>query len=789
MSSRRMKPLSQTSQALLVTASLTLAIGCNMYKARSAFDAGNFEASAKLYHATLQSNPTNLKARIGYQRAAARASEQHLEAARDAERHGKDDVVEREVRAAYRMDPSNAAAQEWIVRLELAAQKRAKQQDDEESSLEDQRIRAQAKSPILLNPRSLEGMDLNFSRKTSLRDVFAAISKNSGVSIILHNSFKDDQISADLRGLTFQRILDTLMLQSDLFYKVIDANTIMVFKDSPTLRNQNENQLIQTFYLSNANVDEVKNVLSTLMENRVKVVPNKQLNALTLKAKLTDLTIAKRIVNSLDKARAEVMVYVELLEVTENQLERVGLLPVTSATDYSGLYRMGATLDVGNFVNHTSGTMRFNKSDIQYIFPSLALDALKSNGDGKLVASPNVRVVSGEKAEVNIGEKISTTQSSIGNLGTASTSSSTSSMSSLANGLIGQTQYAYEDVGVKISVEPRVHFNDDITLTISATISTLKSGSVAGRPDMGKRDIKTVARLKDGETVVFGGLLKDEEQKSLQGIWGLTDVPILGKLLGNTYRNRAKTDVIMTLRTVLVRKPDLREEDFEAFDPERASAEAGPFTPKPSKIKAPTTEAREEAISTPSAHLQEKAPTRSEATSTPTGPGEETKVGAQTPANLPANTSTSAPANAGTATAQEGASQDAQDLVLFLTPLSSTLKPQEHLQLTLMASGGRGLSSGDIDLQIDPRLKLISINGGDFITNEGGTVESNLRREGGATIHFKRATTASDSGTVAVIEVEALKAGNAPVLIQSGKYLVGTNPIPAKVVNALVTVE
>ena len=60
MSSRRMKPLSQTSQALLVTASLTLAIGCNMYKARSAFDAGNFEASAKLYHAALQSNPTNV---------------------------------------------------------------------------------------------------------------------------------------------------------------------------------------------------------------------------------------------------------------------------------------------------------------------------------------------------------------------------------------------------------------------------------------------------------------------------------------------------------------------------------------------------------------------------------------------------------------------------------------------------------------------------------------------------------------------------------------------------------
>ena len=79
---------------------------------------------------------------------------------------------------------------------------------------------------------------------------------------------------------------------------------------------------------------------------------------------------------------------------------------------------------------------------------------------------------------------------------------------------------------------------------------------------------------------MFGGLLKDEEQKSLQGIWGLTDIPILGKLFGNNCKKRAKTDVILTIRAVLVRRPDLGEEDFEAFDPDLATSQAGPFVPE-----------------------------------------------------------------------------------------------------------------------------------------------------------------------------------------------------------------
>jgi len=774
--------LSRTASCLALAFCLALGTGCSLYKAKKSYEAGRFEESAEQYRQVILRDPSNIKARNGYRRAATRASEQHLRNAEEAEKRGQTEVVDREVRQAYRLDPSNAVAQDWVARIELMAQ-RKHEMDEQEDNLEDQQMRGESKSPILLNPRTLEGMDLNFSRKTNLKDIFAAISKNSGVSILLHNSASQDQfISADLRGLTFQRILDTLMLQSDLFYKVIDQNAIMVFKNSPQNRQEYENQLIKTFYLHDADVESVRSVFATLMP-QVRVVPDKRLNAITIKARPMDLTIAKRIVNQLDKAKAEVMVYLELLEVTETSMEQVGLLPVASDPGASkGVYRVGAKLSdtaLGS-INQRKGALRISKSDLTFMFPSLALDALKSSGDAKLVASPNIRVVSGEEGNVNIGEKVSTTQASFGAMGSSGSSTGASGASGALSSMgIGglSTSYSYEDVGVKIKVKPRVHFNGDITVELDSDVTTLAASSDAGRPNIGKRNIKTTARLKDGETAVFGGLLKEDEQKSLQGIWGLSDIPVLKHLLGNSSKSQTKTDVVLTIRAVLVRKPDLQEEDFEAFDPDLATSQAGPFIPKAKKVKP---EVAQVEASTASAHPVAPAPQ-----SGPSPVQNSSAAPAPVPPPPPPPPSSSSAPSAAPAPPSDG-----QDLVLFMTPLTSTLKVKEHIQLTLMVSGGGGLGTGYVELMVNPsKLKVVSANAGDFLVSEGGSLEQMVKKEGLIRLNFRRNGTNSDSGTLALIELEALQAGNAPVLIQSGQYLVAGNPIPAKVVNALVTVE
>ena len=585
MPTRPLKP--NSPQVLAACLGLALLLGCGLRKAETAYNEGRYSDALAEYREVLRKDPKNVKAQIGYRRTAPLAAEAHLKLARAAQKRGDEERVRSSVGQAVVLDPSNAVAVDWLARLELAAERKRLKAEAEES-VDAQRIKGEAKPSLPINPRSLEGMDLNFTRKTSLKEIFLQLSRNSGVNIILHSSAsaQDPLVSVDLRGLTFQRILDTLMLQSDLFYKVMDPNTIMVFKKTPQNVQEYENKLIKTFYLSNAEVETVRQNFNALMP-QLRVFIDKRLNAITIMAKPNDLVIAQRIVNQLDKAKAEVMIYLELLEVTQKATETVGLMPVVGAGDTSGTYRLGATVNGGGSQSNSNvGALRISKSSVEFLFPSLALDLLKANGDSKLLASPNVRVVSGETGEINIGDKISTTQSSIGPGLTGAPPALASAASALGAGLpTAQTQYAYEDVGVKIKVKPRVHHNGDITLELESDVKSLISGG--DRPNLSQRIIKTQARLRDGETAVFAGLLKEEEQKTLTGIWGITDLPLLGGLFGHHSNNDTKKDVILTVRAVVVRQPDLSEEDFEAFDPDQAGTIPKPFAPIPAKPEPP----------------------------------------------------------------------------------------------------------------------------------------------------------------------------------------------------------
>jgi general secretion pathway protein D len=744
---------------LVAAALLLLGLGCSLHKGNKAYDEGRYDDAVVAYRQVLRSNPANIKARIGIRRASQRAAETHLSLARQAEQRGRNDVVIQEVRRALVLDPDNQIAQDWMLRLEQAAA-RERAESDSAEDIEAAKAKADATNVMQLDPKSIEGMDLNFSRRTSLREIFGSLSRASGVNIIPHSSFQDQSISIDLRGLPFQRVLDTLMLQNELFYKVIDRNTIMVFKSSPQNRDLYENQILKTYYLSYADPNDIRSILTTV-NPQLRVFTDKRINAIIVKAKPLELTIVDRVISTLDKAKAEVMVYFELMEVTENTLEQVGILPVVSPSDTSGVFRMGATtVNKSGDLNSNSGFTKIHTADLRILFPNLALDFLKSNGDARMVASPNVRVVSGEPGEVNIGEKISTTQSQL-SLPTGGTSGAASAASMF--GGMGQTSFSYENVGVKIKVEPRVHNNGEITLKIDSTVTTLKSGSTPGRPDLGQREIKTSARLRDGETAIFGGLLKDEEQKSLQGIWGLSDIPLIGRLIGNTRNSKAKTDVILTVRAVLVRKPVLTEQDMAPFNPEDATAQSGPFTPKPAvkkPVPAPTPQPAVPAVATP-------AP-------------------APAPAPVPAPSSTIQEKKPAPVEEPRPATSD---LVIFMSPVASEIHPGEHVQIGLTISGGKGLSSGTLELRLPPGLKLGAVTPGDFLTAEGGTLQPFPGKDGLLKLVFTRNGSGVDAGLFASIDFEGVTVGNAPVLIQSGQFLAGTTPVSGRWSNALVTVQ
>ncbi|MGA2079889.1 MAG: secretin N-terminal domain-containing protein [Holophaga sp.] len=802
--------LTRTVAASLCLVMTTLA--CGLHKANTAYEEGRYDDALAEYRKALIKDPDNLKARLGATRSAPLAAEQHLKKAKEAEKFGRDEDVAREVGLAVVLDPSNAVAVDWLNRLERAAEQRRARTEAEES-IDAQRAKGEAKTILPINPRSLEGMDLNFTRKTSLKEIFLQLSKNSGINIVLHSSAssQDQQVSVDLRGLPFQRVLDTLMLQSDLFYKVLDTNTIMVFKKTPQNLQEYENKLIRTFYLSNAEVDNVRQIFNALLP-QLRVFIDKRLNAITVLAKPTDLAIAQRIVNQLDKAKAEVMIYLELLEVATSDTEKVGLLPLINVLDpTTSAYAIGATASSGGSgANQTTGSLRISKSSLQFLFPSLRLDMLKQLGSTRLLANPNVRVVSGETGEVNISDKISTTQSSIGIPGigastttpTATTPSTTTP--SIAGTLTAQTSYSYEDVGVKIKVKPRVHFNGDITIDLESEVKTLLGTGDPGRPNFSQRVIKTSARLRDGETAIFGGMLKEEEQKNLQGVWGITNIPVLGDLLGYHNNTDEKKDVLLTIRAVVVRKPDLAEEDFEAFDPDLAPNANKPFSPQAAKpgANAPAPEARTPAPAAPPAAPKLPVPAAApegaapaQAAPAPAGPDAANPAppapagpevpGATPPASASPEAAGGPPADLKAAMAETG------DLVFFMNPIALDVPKGQRVKVSLFASGAQGLTSGTMQIKVDPRLTVRGVSAGEFLTGEGGTLTGSPTPDANGILNltFSRKTATMDSGTFAVLDLEAVATGPAPILIQGGQYLVGSNPIPARISNSLIMVK
>jgi general secretion pathway protein D len=793
-----------------LAAILAVASGCNLYRANKAFDEGKYEEAARAYSRLVQQNPSNVKAKMGYKRSAVLAAEMHLAKAKDLERRGQTDLAQEAIMQALRFDPHNSVALDW-----LAAIEDAKLLDSDFNSVDEDlraiREKVEAQSVIRLAPKETSLEDFNITNQP-IRDVFKVLGRYFEISFIFHSTFAqgvDTPINISTKNMSLKRILDTLALQNDLYYRYIDSKTVMVFKGGANAaqRAEFENQQYKTIYLDNAKPQDIATTLTRLLgqAQRIQITPDNRLNAIIVKGRPNDVELVTKMTRMLDKAKAEVMVYVELLEVTESSMEQVGLMPVLTPGG-EGIYKLGATIDNSGSPNINKGAIRISKSDIRFLFPSLQLDALKTSGEAKMAARQNMRIASDASATFNFGDKIFVVTGSP--YGTGSTSQQASQLANQYGygGLGGYGQnYAQQDVGVKIQITPRVHHNDDITLDLKSEVTSLKASANPDRPDIGQRKLDTEVRMQNGETIIFGGLLREDEVKAKKGPWGLADIPLIGKLVSNNRKDVSKTDVLLTVRCVIVRKPDLRADDFRAFDPDyhllqedleaelkAAKIEAAKAAQKP---QAPPAAAEPSRATQPAAGQTGQAgqaqPAAAQTGQTrqaqPAAPAKDSPAHPQPAADLPPLDS----AKDGPAESEKASEKKPieSDLILYLSPINSQIPKGAKHQLRLMVSGGKGLSSGELVFKIDPKVKLVGVSGADFLTNEGGNITSDPSADGTTKVSFQRPSSASDSGTLLILDLEGATKGNATITVESYRCYIGDNPITAQIMNALVEVE
>ena len=563
---RDSSPRRRAGTALLATLLLGVGLaGCATGardRARSAEQAELFDEAIVAYTRALQDRPGDRGLRRDLERVTLRAALRHYTQGRRYAGLGDYNEALLEYQIAAQLNPASGEILDALGDMRRAVQTKLIAREAGQTELESlvERTRTLPAAGLEL-PESTLPDSLVF-RAASTRDVFSSLGQFADINVIFDPAFVDDTISIDLRGASLTTALTAVARSTRNFYRVTASQTVTVIPDTPAKRREYEEEVVQTFYLSNADVGETIDLLRLVVDIR-RLAPITATRAISIKDTPARLAAAAKLIAAIDKARPEVVIEVELLEVDRQRLREYGLqfaspgspgIDGFAAVDDSNL----SLADLGNLT----------RADVFVAnLPGLFYRLLKRDADTRTLANPHLRTSEGLTAQAQFGEEVPVP---------------VTTFAPFAAGGIQQqpiTSFSYRNIGVNIDITPYTHHNGDVSLDLDIEVSSISGSGFGGLPTFGNRSITTTIRLRDGETNILAGLIRDDERMVLEGIPGLSDLPIIGRLFARNQRETQETDIIVTLTPRIIRVLDLHESDLRAFRVERDTGTGFDLTP------------------------------------------------------------------------------------------------------------------------------------------------------------------------------------------------------------------
>ncbi|PYR44527.1 MAG: hypothetical protein DMF95_23160 [Acidobacteria bacterium] len=546
-----------------VTATLALcllAAGCAssgaLRRGRDAEQRRDYDVAVVEYTKAVRLHPDDANARLALDRAKLRASQDHFARGRRLAATGRLDQALVELEVASELNPGDGDVDD-----ELRATRnklRAKVAVAREGKTELQTIIERARDlppPGLDLPQGVKMPASLTFRDASSRDVFTAIARLANISLIFDSAFRETPVTVDLRNTTLDDALGTVAGATRTFFRVAAAKTVVVIPDTPAKRREYEEEVVRTFYLSNADLKETMDLLRMVLDAR-RISPTTATNALTIKDTPERIAAAARVLSAIDKARPEVIIDVELLEVNRTKLQEYGL-QIASPAGSSAATGLNGTVSVTSDAAGaiTLQTLRnLTQSDILFAgLPSLYYRLLKTDSHTRTLANPQLRTTDGISSQARFGEQVPVPVTTFTPFATGGTAQQPI------------TSFNYQNVGVNIDITPRTHHDDDVSLTLKIAVTNISGTGFGGLPTFGNREINTIIRLRDGETNMLAGLIRDDERQSLAGVPGLSDIPLVGRMFAHSQKSTDQTDIILTLTPHIIRVLDLTEADLRPF--------------------------------------------------------------------------------------------------------------------------------------------------------------------------------------------------------------------------------
>jgi general secretion pathway protein D len=707
--------------SVAIVATLTLLVGCASSRAfreaRQEEAVEHWDIAVLKYSRALELEPRNNSYKIALARAKIKASQFHFEKGKMYRASGRPELATVELNQAVLLDPTNQYAEVELRKArEEAARVIAERTGETRIEALKRQVRGARAKPPILEPASDRPISLTFPQPKPIKQIYKALADAAGINVIFDPQLKDDNVAIVLTNMEFQRALETLMRQENHFYKVIDDRTILIAADTPANRKTYEDLVIRTFFLSNADVTEVANALRSLLQT-TRISVNKAENSITLRDTADKVSIAERIVEQNDKQLAEVVVDVELLQINTTKSQDLGVLLTAYETRAILEAPGGGKTNFG--ANAPEGTFTWDQlKDISirsfgFTLPSVSYSFIKNNTDAELLAKPQLRISEGQKAQLVIGDRvpIPTTTFNTGQ--------------TIGGNIVPVTSFQYQDVGIKIEVEPRVHHNKEVTLKLTIEVSNL-NGFVevqAGQrqPIIGTRSIASSIRLKDGETNFLAGLFRSDKSNTTNSVPFLGDIPILGRLFSKKATTDTGTDLVLTLTPHIIRIPDVTAEDLE---PVYVGTDSNISFQGSPRVESPATQGPFDfSRRAPAAAVPRGAPVPQPTVT----PAPQILVPGGMPNDPFRPTPNPRDAIPPQPTPPGGAVSQSSDGVAFdFDPPAVSLAPGEEKTILVRATGGDSTTATTLGIQFDPAVVAVAgvrpvlAEGGMGATNVGG---------------------------------------------------------------------
>ena len=500
------------------------AVNATVREADTALEQGSFSVAKELYARAARLDASSAKANAGVGRA--EAAERHwkaLDAATAQAKGGQLDAAISKVQQVLSESPTHRRASMLLRQL-------MRQQADvsgKELGIYP-KLKAAYRVPV----------SLSFSN-ASLLQVFEALKQASGLNYMIERDVRPDlRVTLSVTNKPVEDIVRLLLATNQLERRVLDDDTLLIYPNTAAKAAEYREMVVRTFYLSNAEAAKVANAVRTIAKAR-DVVVDEKLNMLMVRDSAEVVRLAEKLIAAQDMPDPEVMLELEVLEVSVSRLLEMGIRwPDSVSASVTGVDGVPGQLKLNELRNTSRSMITLNTND-----PLASAQLRSTKGDANLLANPRVRVRNKQAAKILIGERVPViTTNTTANVGTAESVS-------------------YLDVGLKLEIEPTVSLDDEVSMKIALEVSNIletvirSSGTQAYR--LGTRNTSTSLRVRDGETNILAGLIQRDERRSNTGIPGLNEIPVVSKLFGAAQDSDTRTEIILLITPRIVRNLDI----------------------------------------------------------------------------------------------------------------------------------------------------------------------------------------------------------------------------------------